>query len=58
MFFSGPLGDCDSTKMGAMNLPFGLKEIKRMGIEGCLVEGDSAVVANWDLEKSDESWIS
>lgn len=36
----GPLGVCDFTKVEVM----GLHELKKMGVRGCLVEGDSATV--------------
>lgn len=53
---SGPLGICESTKAEAVGLFMGLRELKRMGVQDCMVEGDLAVVIGWSLGKGDGSW--
>lgn len=48
----GPLGVCDSTSAEVM----GLRTLKRLGILGCMVEGDSEVVIRWGLGWGPGSW--
>lgn len=35
----GPLGVCDSSSVEAMSLLMGLRELNRLAVHGCLVEG-------------------
>lgn len=53
---SGSLGICDSTMAETKSLFKGLKELKKMGISGCIIEGDSEVVISWDQGKDCNSW--
>lgn len=52
----GPLSVCNSMKAEVFGLLIGLHELKSMGIIGCIVEGDSAVVTGWRLGKGIGSW--
>lgn len=52
----GPLEVCDSTKAEAIGLLMGLRELKRLGIGGCFVEGDSMVAIGWEKGKGNASW--
>lgn len=46
-----PLGVCDLIKAEAMGLLMGLRELRKMGLIGCFVEGDSVTVIGWEKDK-------
>lgn len=52
----GPLEPCNSTKAETMTMLLGLRELKKMGLFECIVEGDSAVVIGWGQSKECKSW--
>lgn len=52
----GPLGRCNSTKDETMGLLMGIRELKRMGAVGALIEGDSVVVIGWGQGKGCNTW--
>lgn len=53
----GPLGEGDSTKAELLSLLYGLREIKKLGRSGCLVEVDSKVVVSWALYTCEGAWV-
>lgn len=54
--YCGPLGNCDSIKAKAMALLLGLRELRRLGMVQCIVEGDSQTVISWGSGRGDISW--
>lgn len=52
----GPLGSCDSIKAETMVLLMGLRELRNMEAQNCIVEGDSASVVGWAMGKGNGSW--
>lgn len=48
----GPLGVCDAIKAEAVNLLMGLREMRKLDLKNCLVEGDSKVVIGWGSKSS------
>lgn len=43
----GPVGVCDSARAECLGLLFGMLELKKLGGERTVVEGDSKVVVSW-----------
>lgn len=39
-----------------MSMLMGLRELKRMGVSDCIIEGELAVVIGWGQEKKCNSW--
>lgn len=54
--YCGPLGNCDSIKAEALALLLGLRELRRLGLAQCIVEGDSQTVISWGSGRGDISW--
>lgn len=52
----GPLGEGDSTKVELLSLLYSLREVEKVGQQGCLVEGDSKVVISWALGLCEGVW--
>lgn len=52
----GPLKLCNSTKAETMGLFMGIRELKRMGAVGALIEGDLSIVIGWGQGKSCNLW--
>lgn len=52
----GPLGVCNSPKAKALSLLMGLRELKKMGISSCSIEGDSMETIGWGMGKECGSW--
>lgn len=47
----GPLASCNSKKAETLTMLLGLRELKKIGISSCIIEGDSAVVIGWGQGK-------
>lgn len=45
----GPLGFCNSIKAKSMGLLMCLRELRNIGLIGCLVKGDSSSIVNWGM---------
>lgn len=52
----GPLNVCNSIRAETIGLLFGLRELRKMGILGCIIEGDSEVVIGWGQGKECKAW--
>lgn len=52
----GPLGVCDSIKVEVVSLLMGLREMRKLELKNCLVEGDSKVVIGWHNGSGTGSW--
>lgn len=51
----GPLGTCNSVKAVVTALQMGLRELRKMGIQGTL-KGDSSIVIGWALGMVERYW--
>lgn len=52
----GPLGECDAIKAEATSLLMGLRELNRLRLKSCEVEGDSVVVISWGRGDNLANW--
>lgn len=39
-----------------MGLLLGLRELKKIGVSNCFVDGDSAILKSWGMGRGDGSW--
>lgn len=52
----GPFGVCNSTETEVLSLLMGLRELKKLRLLGCIIEGDSLVTIGWRMGKDCASW--
>lgn len=52
----GPHKVCNVTKAEAISLLMGLRELNRLKLKGCEMEGDSAAVSSWGMGNCMGSW--
>lgn len=56
LVLSGLLEYCNSTRAETMGMLMGIRELKKLGASGAIIEGDSAVVIGWGNGKVCNSW--